>query len=148
MLPRTDTPSRLNGSSSVRVEHSSLGSSRRGLQDRDNQRGGSLTETRTEIASAIELSALKPRSRVTVLTAGRDVCGKWLCVWLISGDRWTMVSPDGTVIDVHINHLVALRNVTGKQAYPTCSEQNDHFELPSVMRISVTGCVRDKRPLL
>ena len=42
------------------------------------------------------------------------------------GDRWIMASPDGTLIDVPFNHLVALRDVTGKQSY----QQIDQFELP------------------
>ena len=108
-----------------------IGGSRRGLQDRDSQHGGSLTDTRTEIASAIELSALKPGFPCyIVLTAGRDVYEERLCVWPISGDRWIMVSPDGTLIDAHINHLLALRDVTGKQTYPREAEQIDQFELP------------------
>ena len=65
----------------------SSGGSLRGLQDRD-------------IAPAFELSALKPGSRVAVCPA--------------FGVRWIVVSPDGTWIDVHINLVVALRNVTGK----------------------------------
>ena len=40
------------------------------------------------------------------------------------------MSPDGTLMDVDVNHLVALRNVTGKQTYPREAEQIDHFELP------------------
>ena len=115
---------------SARVEHASSGSSRRGLQDRDSQHGGSLTDTRTEIASAIELPALKPGSPVRVLTAGRDVCEERLSVWPISGDKWIMVSPDGTLIDVPTTHLVALRDVTANQTYPREVEQIDQFELP------------------
>ena len=57
--------------------------SRRGLQDRDSHHGDSLADTRTEIASTIELSALKPGSRVAVLTAGRDMYEELLCVWPI-----------------------------------------------------------------
>ena len=53
-------PSRVCGAS--HVQRASSGSSRRGLQDRDSQHGGSLTDTRTEMASAIELFALKPGS--------------------------------------------------------------------------------------
>ena len=121
-LPRTGIPSRLYGVLSARVEHASSGSSRRGLQDRDSQHGGSLTDTRTEIASAIELTALKPGSPVIVLTAGRDVCEERLSVWPISGD--------GTLIDVPTNHLVALRDVTGKQTNPREVELIDQLELP------------------
>ena len=65
----------------------------------------------------MELSALKLGSRVMMLTAGRDVCGD------ISGDRWTMVSPDGTSIDVVLSHLVALRDLIGKQIYPREAKQ-------------------------
>ena len=53
------------------MERASSVGSLRGLQDRDSQHGGSLTDARTETASAIELFALKHGSRV--LTAGRDV---------------------------------------------------------------------------
>ena len=41
------------------------------------------------------------------------------------------------------NHLVALRDVTGKQSYLREAQQIDQFELP-VMTTSVTGCVRDE----
>ena len=59
------------------------GGSRRGLQDRDSQHGGSLTDTRTEKASSIEFSALVPGSLIVVhinlLAALRDVTGKQTC---------------------------------------------------------------------
>ena len=84
----------------------------------DSQHGDSLTDTRTEIASAVELSALKPKSHVIVLTASRDVYEERLCVWPILGDIWMMALPGGTLVDVPINHLVALRHVTGKQTCP------------------------------
>ena len=54
--------------------------SRRGLQDRDSQHGDSLTDTRTEKASATELSALELGSRVVEMTAGRDVYEERVCV--------------------------------------------------------------------
>ena len=53
-----------------------------------------------------------------------------LCVWPISGDRWIMVSPDGTLMDVRVHHLVALLDVTGKQTFPRVAEQIDQSELP------------------
>ena len=115
---RTGIPSRLFLVSSVR-----------GLQDRDSQHGGSLTDTRAEKASAIELSAVQSGCREIVLTAGRDVYQERHCLWPISGDRWIMVSPDGTLIDVHINLLAAPRDVTGTQTYPREAEQIDQFEL-------------------
>ena len=64
--PRTGISSRLHG----------VSGSLRGVQDRDSQHGDNLTDARTEVASAMELSALKRGSRgfrVAVLTAGRDV---------------------------------------------------------------------------
>ena len=39
-------------------------------------------------------------------------------------------SSDGTLADVPIKHLVALRDVTRKQTYPTETEQIDQFEVP------------------
>ena len=51
-------------------------------------------------------------------------------MWPISGDQRIMVSPDGTLFDVHIHLLVALRDVTGKQTYPREAGQIDQFELP------------------
>ena len=65
-----------------------------------------------------------------VLTAGRDVCEERLCVWPTFGDRWIVASHDGTLIDVPFNHLVALRDVTGKQSSPREAQQVDQFELP------------------
>ena len=63
------------------MEHASSECSLRGSQDRDSQHGDNLTDTRTEAASAIELSALKTGSLVAVLTAGRDVYEEHLCLW-------------------------------------------------------------------
>ena len=60
-----------------------------------------------------------------MLRAGRDVFEERLCVWPASGDRWIKV-----LTDVPVNHLVALRDVTGKQTYPREAEQIDQFELP------------------
>ena len=56
------------------------------------------TDTRTEIASTIELSVLKPGSRVVVCTAGGDVYEVRLCGWSIFGDRWIMASPDALLL--------------------------------------------------
>ena len=56
-----------------------------------------------------------------------------------------MVSPDGTLIDVHVKHLMALMDVTGKQTYPSRLTSSN---FRSVMRTSVTECVRDKRQRL
>ena len=50
-----------------------LESSLRGVQDRNSPHGDNLTDTRTEVASAIEVSALKLGSCVVVLMAVRDV---------------------------------------------------------------------------
>ena len=108
--------------------------SRRGLQDRDSQHGDGLTDARTEKASEIELAALQIGSRVVVITVGRDVQEKRLCAWPNLGGRWIMASPGGALVDVLTNHLVALRDVTGRQTYPMEAEQIDQFELP------VRGC--------
>ena len=123
--PQTGNSSRLYGVSSARVEHASLGGSRRGLKDRGQPTRRQSHRYTNEIASAMELSALKPGSRVIALTAGRDVYEERLCVWPTSGDRWMMASPDGTLDDVAINHLVSLRDVTGKQTY--CAGKNDYL---------------------
>ena len=40
------------------------------------------------------------------------------------------LSPDGTLIDVPFNFVVALRDVSGKQSYPREAQQIDRFELP------------------
>ena len=85
--------------------------------------------TRTEKSSAIELSVLKLGSRDVVLTAGRDVCLERLCVWPILGDRWIMTSRDGALVDGLCSHLVALRDIIGKQTYPREAQQFDQFEL-------------------
>ena len=53
-----------------------------------------------------------------------------LCVWPILGDRWIMASTDDTLVDVPLNHLEALRDVTGKQTDPTEAQQIDQLELP------------------
>ena len=70
--------------------------------------------SRTATAITKTVASVKPESRVAVLTAGRDVHEERLCVCPASGVRWIVVSPDGTWIDVHINLVAALRNVTGK----------------------------------
>ena len=80
-------PVSLYGASSAHVERASSGGSRRGLQDRDSNHRGIVTDTRTERASEIELSALNTGSRVVVWTAGRHVYEERPCVWPISGDR-------------------------------------------------------------
>ena len=41
-----------------------------------------------------------------------------------------MASPDGTLIDVPVNNLVALRDVAGRQSYPRVAQQIDQFDLP------------------
>ena len=41
-----------------------------------------------------------------------------------------MASPGGTLVVVPSNHLVALRDVTGKQTLPREAEQIDEFEPP------------------
>ena len=69
------------GVSSANVERASSEGANRGWRDRNSQHGGSLSDTRNDLASAIELSVLKLGSRVTVLTGGRDVCEERLCVW-------------------------------------------------------------------
>ena len=51
-------------------------------------------------------------------------------MWPISGDRWVMGSPDGSLIDVHIILFGAMRDVAGKQTHPREAEQIDQFELP------------------
>ena len=95
---------------------------------RDSQHGDSLTDARTEIASAIELS-LKLESRVVELTAGRDVKEKCVCLWPIFGDRWIMAAPDGTLVDVPFNHLVGTEGCHWKANISKVGSTNQ-VELP------------------
>ena len=69
-------------------------------------------------------------------------------MWPISGDRWIVVSADGTLIDVPFDHLVALRDVIGKQSHPGRLSKSTSWSFLSVMTASATGYVRDKRLLL
>ena len=105
-----------------------------------SQHGVSLTDRRTELASATELSALKPGPRVIVLAGDRDVYDEKFSVSPISSGRLIMDSPCGTLMDVLVD--------PGKHTYPRDAEQVDQFELLSVMVNSPLGCVRDKRPPL
>ena len=101
--------------------------------------------TRIGLASATGLSALKPGSRVSVLTPGLGVYEERLCVWSISGDRWIMAFPDGFLTDVpiiswHCGTSRESEHIQGRLNRLTSSR------FLSVMKNSLTGHVRDKRP--
>ena len=57
-----------------------------------------------------------------------------------SDDKWISVSPDGARINALFNHLVAVQDVL-ESKHVREAEHADHFELLSVMKTSVTGCV-------
>ena len=76
--------------------------------------------------------ALRSQTCVTCCSvdAGRGVYEERLGVWPILGDRRILASPDGTLVYVPIDHLVARRDVTGKQTYPREAQQIGQYELP------------------
>ena len=64
-----------------------------------------------------------------VVIARRDACKERPCVWHNTDGSSAIVSPDGTLIEVPVNHRVALLDVSEEQTYPSQAENTDQFEL-------------------